>query len=203
MLAAFFHAAALTGRSLDGADRLGGPAGLGRARRSEILRRHPMAEPHMAEQLASALFNTDPRTAGNTRTTVHQAMEPFLQSARSGPGSPRASEHPATDIAEVLRRGGTIFLLGREDPYSSATPLMTAVAEHVIDTARRLAETSPLAPARAVDAVRARRAALDRADPEPAGQHGQRPGAGHRLPVGQPDPPAAVSPPTAARPPSR
>jgi type IV secretion system protein VirD4 len=38
----------------------------------------------------------------------------------------------ATDLAEVIRRGGTIYLLGREDPYASASPLMTAVAEHVL-----------------------------------------------------------------------
>ena len=42
---------------------------------------------------------------------------------------------PATDVADLIRRGGTIYLLGREDPYASASPLMTAVAEHVLDTA--------------------------------------------------------------------
>ena len=43
----------------------------------------------------------------------------------------------------MIRRGGTIYLLGREDPYASASPLMTAVAEHVLDTALGLANTSP------------------------------------------------------------
>ena len=46
-----------------------------------------------------------------------------------------ADGRPATDVAELIRRGGTIYLLGREDPYASASPLMTAVAEHVLDTA--------------------------------------------------------------------
>ena len=142
VLAAFFHAAALTGRGLT--ELIGWVAKPDSAEQAaEILRRHPMAEPHMAEQLSAALNNTDPRTAGNTRTTVHQAMEPFLQSAYRARFTP-SEEHPATDVAEVLRRGGTIFLLGREDAYSSATPLMTAVVEHVIETARWLAETSPL-----------------------------------------------------------
>jgi type IV secretion system protein VirD4 len=36
-----------------------------------------------------------------------------------------------------------MYLLGREDPYASASPLMTAVAEHVLDTALGLANTSP------------------------------------------------------------
>lgn len=142
VLAGFFHAAALTSCGLDGL--VGWVASPDSAAEAvEVLRRHPMAEPFMADQLASALFNTDPRTAGNTVTTVHQAMEPFLQSAFRVRFMP-SDEHPATDIAEVIRRGGTIFLLGREDPYSSASPLMTAVAEHVIETARRIAETSPL-----------------------------------------------------------
>ena len=49
---------------------------------------------------------------------------------------------PATDLADLIRRGGTIYLLGREDPYASASPLMTAVAEHVLDTALLLAGRS-------------------------------------------------------------
>jgi hypothetical protein len=43
----------------------------------------------------------------------------------------------------VRRRGGTIYPLGREDPYASASSLMTAVAEHVLDTALGLANISP------------------------------------------------------------
>ena len=50
---------------------------------------------------------------------------------------------PATDLAEVIDQRGTIYLLGREDPYASASPLMTAVAEHVLDTALMLANKSP------------------------------------------------------------
>jgi type IV secretory pathway TraG/TraD family ATPase VirD4 len=38
---------------------------------------------------------------------------------------------------------GTIYLLGREDPYASAAPLMTAIAEHILDTALHIATTSP------------------------------------------------------------
>ena len=54
---------------------------------------------------------------------------------------------PATDLAEVIRRGGTIYLLGREDPYASASPLMTAVAEHVLDTALAVGEHVAVGPA--------------------------------------------------------
>ena len=48
----------------------------------------------------------------------------------------------ATDLAEIIDRRGTIYLLGREDPYASASPLMTAVAEHVLDTALQLGTRS-------------------------------------------------------------
>jgi type IV secretion system protein VirD4 len=50
---------------------------------------------------------------------------------------------PATDIEDLIRRGGTIYLLGRDDPYASASPLMTAIAEHVLDTALHMATASP------------------------------------------------------------
>ena len=43
----------------------------------------------------------------------------------------------------LIERGGTIYLLGRDDPYASASPLMTALAEHVLDTALRMAVASP------------------------------------------------------------
>ena len=43
----------------------------------------------------------------------------------------------------MLERNGTVYLLGREDPYASASPLMTALAEHVLDTALQLANESP------------------------------------------------------------
>lgn len=52
-------------------------------------------------------------------------------------------DRPATDIAALLQAGGTIYLLGREDPYASASPLMTAVAEYTLDVALQLANRSP------------------------------------------------------------
>ena len=43
---------------------------------------------------------------------------------------------------DIIARGGTVYLLGREDPYASASPLMTALAEHILDTALDLANRS-------------------------------------------------------------
>jgi type IV secretion system protein VirD4 len=139
VLQAYFHAAALTGKNLEDVLRwVANPQAA--TDPGEILRRHPYAEPFWHGLLQGAL-NGDDRTAGNTVTTVQQSMNLFFEADRRhrcipGPG------RPATDIAAVIRRGGTIYLLGREDPYASASPLMTAVAEHVLDTGLQLAHAS-------------------------------------------------------------
>ncbi len=45
-------------------------------------------------------------------------------------------------MADVIKQRGTFYLLGREDPYASASPLMTAITEHILDTALVLANQS-------------------------------------------------------------
>jgi type IV secretion system protein VirD4 len=140
VLQGYFHAAALTGRSLEHVlSWVANPSAA--TEPTEILREHPHAAPFWHGLLYGALHGDD-RTAGNTITTVQQAMSLFFQEdirRRCVPGPHRA----ATDIADVISQGGTIYLLGREDPYASASPLMTAVAEHVLDTALQAANTSP------------------------------------------------------------
>ncbi|MGL5823396.1 MAG: type IV secretory system conjugative DNA transfer family protein [Nocardioides sp.] len=140
VLQGYFHAAALTGKTLD--DVLGWVANPPAATQPvEILRRHPHAEPFWYGLLHGAL-NGDDRTAGNTITTVQQAVSLFFQADTRRRCVPRPG-HPASDLADVIARRGTIYLLGREDPYASASPLMTAVAEHVLDTGLALAAKSP------------------------------------------------------------
>jgi type IV secretion system protein VirD4 len=140
VIQAFFHAAALTGPSLDDVLRwVANPASASEP--TEILLQHPHAAPYWLGLLHGALHGDD-RTAGNTITTIQQAMSLFFQEQIRRRCVPSRSR-PATDLADVIRRGGTIYLLGREDPSASASPLMTAVAEHVLDTALGLANTSP------------------------------------------------------------
>ena len=140
MLQAYCHAAALTGRSIEHVlEWVANPREA--TLPEEILRSHPNAAPFWHGLLHGALHGDD-RTAGNTATTVQQAMALFFQEplrARCTPGPGR----PATDLADLIRRGGTIYLLGRDDPYASASPLMTAIAEHVLDTALAAAAASP------------------------------------------------------------
>jgi type IV secretion system protein VirD4 len=140
VLQAYFHAAALDGGSLE--DVLGwlaDPSNAGQP--EEVLRTHPGAAPFWDGLLRGALHGDD-RTAGNTITTVQQSMALFFQASirrRCTPGPARR----ATDLTDLISRAGTVYLLGREDPYASASPLMTAVAEHVLDTALALATASP------------------------------------------------------------
>ena len=140
VLQGYFHAAALTGRTLDHvSDWVSRP--LSTTEPSEILREHPHAAPYWHGLLHGALHG-DERTSSNTVTTVHQALNLFFQADIRRRCTPSPSR-PATDIADIIARRGTIYLLGREDPYASASPLMTALAEHVLDTALQLANTSP------------------------------------------------------------
>lgn len=139
VLQCYLHAAALVGYRLDRLLRwVANPAGT--AEPADILREHPHAARHWHGLLQGALRG-DERTAANTITTVQQAMELFFQPAIRDRCIPD-DHRPATDIAQVIRERGTFYLLGREDPYASASPLMTALAEHVLDTALRLANRS-------------------------------------------------------------
>ncbi|QKE85111.1 TraM recognition domain-containing protein [Arthrobacter sp. NEB 688] len=140
VIQAYLHAAALTGRTLD--DVLRWVAHSAAATEPlEILGGHPDAAPFWRGLLHGALRG-DERTAGNTTTTVQQALALFFQEGTRRRCTPAAGR-PATDVADVIARGGTIYLLGRDSPYDSASPLMTAVAEHVLDTALELAHGSP------------------------------------------------------------
>jgi len=140
VLQAYFHAAALTGRTIeDVLEWVANPRAA--AAPEEILRSHPHAAPFWHGLLHGALHGDD-RTAGNTATTVQQALALFFQAslrARCTPGPGR----PATDLTDLVTRGGTIYLLGRDDPYASASPLLTAIAEHVLDTVLAVATVSP------------------------------------------------------------
>jgi hypothetical protein len=140
VLQCFLHAAALTGRDIQ--DVLGWVANPVAAEQpAEILRQHTYAARFWDGLLDGALHGSAD-TVGNTVTTVQQAMALFFQPDIRARCTPRPGR-PATDIAALIRAGGTVYLLGREDPYASAAPLMTAVAEQVLDTALALATESP------------------------------------------------------------
>jgi type IV secretion system protein VirD4 len=94
VLQAYLHAAALTGRSLEHVlEWAAHPQAASQP--ADILRAHPHAAPFWDGLLRGALHG-DPRTAGNTATTVQQALALFFQAdirARCvpGPGPPATS----------------------------------------------------------------------------------------------------------------
>jgi type IV secretion system protein VirD4 len=140
VIAGFLHAAALTGQTLDQLLRwVANPAGA--TEPVEILRTHPHAARHWHGLLTAALTGDD-RTAANTATTVQQALSLFFQPGLRERCTPNP-DRPATDLADLITRHGTVYLLGRDDPYAPAAPLLTAIAEDVLDTALRLAHQSP------------------------------------------------------------
>jgi type IV secretion system protein VirD4 len=139
VLQCYLHAAALAGHTLDRVlEWVARP--LATHEPAEILLNHPGSAPYWHGLLRGALTGDD-RTTGNTITTVQQSMSLFFQPgirARCVPAPGR----PATDIAAVIAARGTFYLLGREDPYASASPLMTALTEHILDAALQLANRS-------------------------------------------------------------
>ena len=140
VLQAYFHAAALSGGTLE--DVLAWIADPHNAAQpEEVLRTHAGAAPFWDGLLRGALQGDD-RTAGNTITTVQQAMALFFQESIRRRCVPRPGR-PATDLQDLIAGAGTVYLLGRDDPYASASPLMTAIAEHVLDTALQMAHASP------------------------------------------------------------
>jgi len=139
VLQGFLHAAALTGRTLEHVlEWVANPVAAEQP--AEILRQHGHAARFWDGLLSGALHGSAD-TVGNTVTTVQQAMGLFFQPEIRSRCVPTPGR-PATDIAGLIAARGTVYLLGREDPYASAAPLMTAVAEQVLDTALALATTS-------------------------------------------------------------
>lgn len=139
VLQGYFHAAALAGHTLDTVlDWIADPRAT--TVPEEILRTDPRAAEHWDGLLRGALRG-DERTSANTITTVQQALNLYFQPSIRARCVPSALR-PTTNLREVIAANGTIYMLGREDPYASASPLMTAVAEDILDTALALAYES-------------------------------------------------------------
>ncbi|MFE4633124.1 type IV secretory system conjugative DNA transfer family protein [Streptomyces sp. NPDC056773] len=138
ILAAFLHAAALDGATLDQllawARKLTDPAPIG------ILQSHPGAGPGWADMLRTSTTG-DSRTIGNTAVTLDAALEPLMH--QSVLEALRGKGEPPTDFREVLDAGGTVYLLGKDSAAASIAPLTTAVTEDLLDIAEAHAVASP------------------------------------------------------------
>jgi len=105
-----------------------------------ILTTHPDTGAGMLDKLESATTG-DSRTVGNIRATVATALAwSTVPAARA---TLAASPDEVDRIEDLLDAGGTIYLLGKDDPTSPVVPLLTAIAEDVLDRAERHALTRP------------------------------------------------------------
>jgi type IV secretory pathway TraG/TraD family ATPase VirD4 len=138
VLRALLHAAALDGRvtrdlyrwSLD-------PAAVTEA--ITILGR-PSAAPGWDNALEQAA-NSDPRTRDSIWLGVRQALSALADPRVLDAVSPREGEE--FDPAAFLRERGTLYVLGTASGAGAAAPLVAALVEDMVETARRMAAASP------------------------------------------------------------
>ena len=138
VLRALLHAAALDGRpprdlyrwSLD-------PAAVTEA--VTILGR-PTAAPGWDNALEQAA-HSDPRTRDSIWLGVRQALSALADPRVLDAVTPRDGE--AFDPAAFLRERGTLYVLGTASGAGAAAPLVSALVEDMVETARRLAAASP------------------------------------------------------------
>ncbi|WP_347338486.1 TraM recognition domain-containing protein [Cellulomonas sp. WB94] len=137
VLRALLHAAALDGRpprdlyrwSLD-------PAAVTEA--VTILGR-PTAAPGWDNALEQAA-HSDPRTRDSIWLGVRQALSALADPRVLDAVTPRDGE--AFDPAAFLRERGTLYVLGTASGAGAAAPLVSALVEDMVETARRLAAAS-------------------------------------------------------------
>lgn len=139
VLQGWFHAAALAGYTVERITQWA--ADPTHAQEALTVLNGPAATP-LWGSLVNATLTGDADTVGNTISTIQSALAVFFQADMMRRCVP-SPEHPATAIASIIAGRGTIYLVGRDDPYVSVSPLMTALTEHVLDTALALAHQSP------------------------------------------------------------
>ncbi|HEX3829084.1 MAG TPA: TraM recognition domain-containing protein [Sporichthyaceae bacterium] len=138
MIMCLLHAAALDGASIRNvlawSRRPTDPA----PRR--ILDRSPDAAPGWGDKLAG-LVTGDERTVGNTLATLEQALAPFDHEHVAA-----AIDLPpekCTGLRALIEAKGTVYALGKDTPYGSVAPLVTAIVEDVLDTAEAIGYGKP------------------------------------------------------------
>lgn len=104
-----------------------------------ILRNHPDAAPGWAEELA-AQAAADPRQRDTVWSGVRRAVDSLADPRVVDACSPKAGE--GFDPTTFLTSHGSLYLLGVTGVQLSVAPLITALLEDLLDTARARAATS-------------------------------------------------------------
>ncbi|MGC3000695.1 TraM recognition domain-containing protein [Streptomyces sp. G35A] len=141
LLRSCLHAAAIDGRTIRHVHRWA--QGLQVQDAVRVLRTHPKAAPGAAGELEAAL------TAHPERRDMAQQLTTRALSALSTVNVREAcTPHRADALAldSFVHEGGTLYVVGEsiEDPRTGpgAMPLLTALASHVVEHGRRMAERS-------------------------------------------------------------
>lgn len=138
VLRSYLHAAALTGRSvrdiLAWASRPTDPTPV------RILKSETGAAPGWAEELA-AQAGSDPRQRDGVWSGIRRAVDSLADPRVLDTCSPTPDD--AFDPSSFLRDHGTLYLLGTTGAQLSVAPLITALLEDLLDTARTLAASAP------------------------------------------------------------
>ena len=138
LLKCYLHAAALAGLDiravLDWSRRLDDPTP------ADILRSHATAAPAWAGLIAIHTTGAIETTSGVMRN-VSGALACFSHEAVVSRCCPPPGH--GFDIARFVERNGTVYLLGKDSSLGAVSPLLTAFAQEVFDTAERLAARRP------------------------------------------------------------
>jgi type IV secretory pathway TraG/TraD family ATPase VirD4 len=137
VLRAYLHAAALAGRSMGDvlawATRPLDPTPV------RILRSESGAAGGWAEELA-AQAGADPRQRDSVWAGVRRAVDVLADPRVRATCTP---DDDAFDPTDFLRERGSLYLLGSTGTQLSVAPLITALLEDLLDTARTLAAAEP------------------------------------------------------------
>ncbi|GAA2522516.1 type IV secretory system conjugative DNA transfer family protein [Pilimelia columellifera] len=135
LLAAWLHAAALTGRSM--ADVLRWSLDATDDEPIRLLASHPDAAPGVAE-LINGIYQSPAETRSNMWTTVQTAVAPLLSTAARDVFCPPPGD--GLNVANFLQDGGTIYLRVSEKQAGALAPLISAFVDELTATAQRLAK---------------------------------------------------------------
>jgi type IV secretion system protein VirD4 len=138
VLRCYLHAAALDGRTMRDvvtwSTRPGDPTP------TRILRTHPDAAPGWVEELSQQVV-AEPRQRDSVWNAVRRAFDSLADPRVLDACSPPPEE--ALDLAEFIRARGTLYLLGTTGTQLTVAPLITALVEALVDTARTLGARTP------------------------------------------------------------
>jgi type IV secretion system protein VirD4 len=105
-----------------------------------ILRGHPDAAPGWADELA-AQSTTDTRQRDSVWSGVRRAFDSLADPRVLFTCTPSAVD--AFDARRFLASNGTLYLVGSSGSQMSVAPLISALIEDIVETARRMAARSP------------------------------------------------------------